>query len=64
MVVTDYRGMSYSSASKEGARLLAEALEFGKWFALPEKLKQLRDIMTGHMERGTATRRADLCGND
>lgn len=40
-----YRGMSYEQASREGERLLQEALKTGRWFDLPELLMQLRAIM-------------------
>jgi hypothetical protein len=41
----DYRGMSYEAASREAARLIGEAQKTGRWYTLPEQLKQLRDIM-------------------
>ncbi len=37
--------MSYDEASKEGTRLLKEAVRTGKWFGLPEKLAALRAVM-------------------
>lgn len=41
--------MSYEAASKEGVRLLKEAVRTGKWFGLPEKLAALRAIMWQRM---------------
>ena len=40
-----YMGMSYEQASREGARLIEYAAQSGEWFALPEKLAELRAIM-------------------
>jgi hypothetical protein len=46
-----YAGMSYSSASKEGLRLLHRAAETGSWLDIPERLIALREIMQGQMNR-------------
>lgn len=61
MSITDYRGMSYQNASREGSRLIEEATETGRWFALPEKLKQLREIMMRNIERGTVNSEPPRC---
>lgn len=41
----DYRGFSYSQASREASRLLDVAVRSGRWIDLPEKLVVLREIM-------------------
>jgi hypothetical protein len=41
----EYSGMSYQQASREGERLLHEAIKTGRWFELPERLSELRAIM-------------------
>lgn len=43
--------MSYEAASKEGDRLIREAVKTGRWHHLPELLKHLREIMMQHIER-------------
>lgn len=47
MIYVKYIGMSYEQASREAAELISQASK-GGWISLklPEKLIQLRDIMT------------------
>jgi hypothetical protein len=46
-----YVGMTYEAASREAVRLIAEAHKTGKWFGLPEKLTQLREIMNARCRK-------------
>ena len=41
----EYQGLSYEQASREGARLIAQAQMMGYWVDLPERLDCLRRIM-------------------
>ncbi len=38
-------GMSYEQASREGERLLKQALETGNWHRIVDDLVQLRELM-------------------
>lgn len=41
----EYAGLSYEQASREGARLVTEAGKSGNWFAIIERLVELRRLM-------------------
>lgn len=47
-----YRGMSYEAASREAARLIAQANVTGYWLELPEQLGKLRARMHGFHRPG------------
>lgn len=40
-----YQGMSYEQASREGARLVAQANFTGNWHSIVDKLTHLRALM-------------------
>lgn len=50
----DYRGLSYDDCQAEAERLMQEALKAKRFHHLPERLKQLREIMMAHLERRCA----------
>jgi len=43
-----YRGLSREDASREGARLVAEAHRTGNWHAIVDQLFALRSLMQMH----------------
>jgi hypothetical protein len=49
MTFIEYAGMSYEQASREGARLIAKAHENENWFAIIDRLVELRAIMKRHL---------------
>lgn len=50
-LVCRYRGLSREDASREGARLVAEAHRTGNWHAIVDDLTELRLIMRIHDRR-------------
>lgn len=47
---TEYKGMSYEQASREGARLIKQSHETGNWFCIVERLACLKEIMERQFE--------------
>jgi hypothetical protein len=60
--MSEYSGLSYDEASKEAARLVAEAQKTGQYAGLQDKLTQLSQVMQAHM--AVMAQQAGLTMND
>lgn len=56
--INRFRGMSYSQASREAARLIECAHKSGNWFGLVDQLSELRSIMRREMAAGRSSEAA------